>query len=232
MRIFAETSDPSLNIALVQSMSERIMQHFSGFHNSLDMRTALPKPFLAFYPALYSQSDLKCSVTLLSADGKSERSEQTTPPPQTEALEKRSSYDTMDPVSIEQFQPTRITRLGDIALARSGDKGPNLNIGIFVRKLAHWDWLRSFLTRARMAELLGEDWKEDEYYIERVEFPNIWAVHFVVYGILGRGVSSSSRLDALGKGVADFVRDVWVPVPERFLKDIQYFGAVRKEWNY
>lgn len=44
-------------------------------------------------------------------------------------------------------------------------------------------------------------------FLERVEFPRIWAVHFVVYGILGRGVSSSSRLDALGKGCADYLRD-------------------------
>jgi hypothetical protein len=64
-----------------------------------------------------------------------------------------------------------------------------------------------------MKALLGDDWREDEYFIERVEFPHIRAVHFVVYGILGRGVSSSSRLDGFGKGVADWLRDRVVPVP-------------------
>jgi hypothetical protein len=63
-----------------------------------------------------------------------------------------------------------------------------------------------------MVELMGEDWSED-YFLERVEFPNIFAVHFVVYGILGRGVSSSTRLDALGKAFADYMRDKVVEVP-------------------
>lgn len=70
---------------------------------------------------------------------------------------------------------------------------------------------------------MGDDWKE-EYFLERVEFPGIYAVHFVVYGILGRGVSGSSRLDSLGKGFADWVRDRWVDVPVELVG----FGATSK----
>jgi hypothetical protein len=44
------------------------------------------------------------------------------------------------------------------------------------------------------------------------------AVHFVVYGVLGRGVSGSSRLDAFAKGMGDWLRDVVVEVPVRFLE--------------
>ena len=79
-----------------------------------------------------------------------------------------------------------------------------------------WDWLRSFLTRSKMQELMGTDW-EDWYFVERVEMPLIKAVHFVIYGPLGRGVSSSRLLDALGKGFAEFIRAVHVPIPEKFL---------------
>ena len=68
------------------------------------------------------------------------------------------------------------------------------------------------MTRDRLRELLGSDFDES-YLIERVEFPHIRAVHFVVYGLLGRGVSSSSRLDGFGKGVADFLRDRVVDAP-------------------
>jgi hypothetical protein len=39
------------------------------------------------------------------------------------------------------------------------------------------------------------------------------AIHFVVYGILGRGVSSSSRLD----GFADYLRDKFVDAPVAIL---------------
>lgn len=60
-----------------------------------------------------------------------------------------------------------------------------------------------------------DDW-DDSFLIERVEFPRIYAVHFVICGILGRGVSSSSRLDGFGKGFADYVRDKIVQVPAEF----------------
>jgi len=39
-----------------------------------------------------------------------------------------------------------------------------------------------------------------------------------VYGILGRGVSGSARLDGLGKGVADYLRDKVVEVPVALLE--------------
>ena len=87
-------------------------------------------------------------------------------------------------------------------LARSGEKGSNANIG-FVLSAAHASARargadRSFLTHARLAQLLGDDW-DAAYHVERVEFSGIGAVHFVVYGILGRGVGGSARLDRLGR---------------------------------
>lgn len=135
-------------------------------------------------------------------------------PPVYEELEARPSYETHAPVSFRGA--FREIRLGDIALARSGDKGSNLNVGLFVQTQAQWHWLRSFMTVARFRELMGED-DSDDFFVERVEFKNILAVHFVVYGILGRGVSSTSRLDGFGKGFADFFRDKLVQVPEEIL---------------
>ena len=38
----------------------------------------------------------------------------------------------------------------------------------------------------RLAQLLGDEWDAADH-VERVEFAGIGAVHFVVYGILGRG---------------------------------------------
>jgi hypothetical protein len=39
----------------------------------------------------------------------------------------------------------------------------------------------------------------------------------VIYGCLGRGVSSSTRLDSLGKGFADYIRDRVIDIPIAFL---------------
>lgn len=92
-----------------------------------------------------------------------------------------------------------------------------MNCGLFTDRPEIWEWLRAFLTLDRMKKLVGRDWKDD-FQIERVEFPNIFAVHFVIYGILGRGVSSSTLLDNRGKGFTDYIRAKHVDVPEKFLQ--------------
>lgn len=169
---------------------------------------------------------------MLSSDGSLARSVLTTPPPTFTSLVPRDSYDTSSPTALHSLGPTVRLRLGDIVLARSGDKGPNLNIGFFVRDTPipnksattetfalAWEWLRAWLSRERFIDdLVGpEDWDQEQFHVERVEFARIKAVHFVVYGFLGRGVSSSPRLDCFGKGFADYVRDKWVDVPAALL---------------
>jgi hypothetical protein len=187
----------------------------AGFHASLDLRCAIPRPLNAYFSALYPQDCINEIVTFFGADGKVAQEFNAGHPPAYEPMAPRDSYDTTDPVTFSD-QPHISMRLGDIVLARSGDKGANLNFGVFVQTEAQWQWLRSFMSRATMRTLLGDD-ARDDYFIERVEFPHLFAVHFVIYGILGKGVSSSSRLDGFGKGFADFVRDIVVDVPKAIL---------------
>ncbi|KAF2751321.1 DUF1446-domain-containing protein [Sporormia fimetaria CBS 119925] len=232
LRIFAEASDPQINLGLASLLGEFAMQHYSGFHSTMDHRTAIPKPYISYYPAIYPQSSLKTSINLLSGSGTQIKTNTipTTPPSRFEDLEKRESYETNNPHLLSSFGSTIRARIGDVVLARSGDKGGNANIGFFIPTQLpssypassplykeSWDWLRSMLTVAKLKEMFGESW-DDSFYIERVEFPKIYAVHFVVYGVLGRGVSGSSRLDAFAKGMGDWLRDVVVDVPVRFLE--------------
>lgn len=93
-------------------------------------------------------------------------------------------------------------RLGDLVLGRLGDKGANINLGSFVREPAAWDWFLKFMTCTKLQELTGYDWKYG-CFIERVEVPHLYAVHFVIYGYLGRGVSSDIHVDVLGKSFAE-----------------------------
>lgn len=186
-------------------------------HCSLDWRNATPKPFVGYYPALVSQTEIEESVSLLQDENQWTRTV-VGPPLTTETVQKRDNYDPLKPQSLSSFEPTVTRPLGDIVLARSGDKGGNVNIGLFVQTQDQWDWFRAFMTRDRLRGLMGKDWR-DEYFIERVEMPGIRAVHFVVYGLLGRGVSSSRLLDSLGKGFAEFIRAVHVPVPVKFVNE-------------
>jgi hypothetical protein len=193
-----------------------LLRYHLGFHSSLDLRTTIPRPYLAYYPALWPQSDLEERVHFVTADG-STVSFDTSGPPKFEAVGERQTYDTEFPVDIKT--EIRKVRLGDIALGRSGDKGANLNFGLFVDTRVEWDWLRSYMSCAKAQELFADDWR-DEFTIERVEFPGIFTVHFVVYGILGRGVSSSRRLDGFGKGFVDYFRDKLVEVPYSLLEAV------------
>ncbi|KAH8433392.1 acyclic terpene utilization AtuA family protein [Aspergillus melleus] len=208
LRIFSASRSAGPVAAVSKAMKDISLKHFSGFHTTLDTRTSIPRPFLAYYPALVNQSDLTESINLL--EGNKTVSFDTGHPRQYKPLAGRESYDPDHTVPFTG--DSKSLRLGDITLARSGDKGGNLNFGIFPKAKEQWSWLRSYMSIARMRNLLGQDWR-DEYHIERVEFPRIQAVHFVIYGILGRGVSSSSRLDGFGKGFADYTRDKVVDVP-------------------
>jgi hypothetical protein len=194
-------------------------RHDAGFHSSLDMRTAIPRPFLAYYPAIVKQEELNEEINFIDGPD-SIKSFPTGHPSKYKDLPPRQSYN-HTPSSEEKpllDSPTRSIRLGDIALARSGDKGANLNFGLFVTEEDHWTWLRSYMSRERVRDMLAEDDDWDEsFLVERVEFPHIRAVHFVIYGILGRGVSSSSRLDGFGKGFADYLRDKFVDAPVAIL---------------
>jgi hypothetical protein len=227
-RLFVQADSEAPMFGLLKAWTETGMMHFSGLHLSLDWRTAVPRSYLAFYPAVWPQDSLDEGVSVLSASGEVAQTADAGHPPQYQKLQPRDNYETEHPVDTASFGPTRPARLGDVCLARSGDKGANINFGIFVRKAEQYPWLQSFMTRSRLQELMGADWKDD-FKIERMEFANILAVHFVIYGPLGRGVSSCRLLDSLGKGFADYIRDKVVDVPERFLEEVAIIKQQRRD---
>lgn len=188
----------------------------------------MPKPFLAFYPAIIEQSELNEAVSIISSDKSDIQRFAVGPPKRTESLAPREDYETSNPVNLQAFGETVMAPIGDIALGRSGDKGANINCGLYVNTPEEWEWFRSLMTKNKMREMMGTDWK-DWYHLERVEMPEIKAVHFVIYGPLGRGVTSSRLLDSLGKGFSEFIRDVHVPIPKKFLdsrSNLEHLSAV------
>ncbi|GII27229.1 acyclic terpene utilization AtuA family protein [Planotetraspora mira] len=104
----------------------------------------------------------------------------------------------------------QVRPLGTVAGARSGDKGGNANLGVWVRTAEQYAWLSSFLTVDRLRELLPET---GDLPIERFALPNLLALNFVVRGLLGRGVAASPLLDAQAKALGERLRAVAVPIP-------------------
>jgi len=153
-------------------------------------------------------------------------------------------------------------RFGTFVGARSGDKGGNANVGLWIRHPAEdaavalawqeadaltapqvdaehdtaqvwaadidldvdaeaveladarYEWLCDFLTRERLAEMLPE---AATLPVEIHYFPPLRAINIVVKGLLGRGVSETTRSDPQAKGLAEQLRAVWIDVPEQLL---------------
>ncbi|KAE8377931.1 hypothetical protein BDV26DRAFT_304669, partial [Aspergillus bertholletiae] len=187
------------------------MQGYGGFHPNMDMRTLAPKPYIRYFPARFQQSALK-----VRAHVEGEPPIEVELVAKTESFDGQPSYETSDPADLQSFGPTRRAPLGSIVLARSGDKGGNANVGLWVRNADEWAWLRTFLSTQRFKELLGDDY-QPEYRVERFELPHLHAVHFVTYGILQEGVSSSSIIDGFAKSFGEFVRARQVDIPVQFL---------------
>ena len=128
--------------------------------------------------------------------------------------------------------------LGAIVGTRSGDKGGDANVGIWVPdpveqaalrlaqgqaaslKMegtateladARYAWLCSFLTVERMRELLPE---VGDLRVERHVLANLRALNFVIHGLLGRGVAESTRSDPQAKGLGEHLRSRLVPIPD------------------
>ena len=115
--------------------------------------------------------------------------------------------------------------LGTFVHARSGDKGGNANIGLWVRqdpagsedptrRSARIDWLLGFITVERVRELLPET---SLLPVEVHPLPNLGGVNVIVEGLLGEGVAASTRFDPQAKALGEWVRSRLVDVPDELL---------------
>ncbi|KUF19928.1 acyclic terpene utilization AtuA family protein [Streptomyces silvensis] len=104
--------------------------------------------------------------------------------------------------------------LGLIAGARSGDKGGDANVGVWVRTDDAWRWLAHELTVERFRELIPESRGLD---VTRHLLPGLRALNFVVEGVLGAGVASQARFDPQAKALGEWLRSRHVDLPEELL---------------
>jgi hypothetical protein len=120
----------------------------------------------------------------------------------------------LEPPSYGQYERRP---LGELVGARSGDKGGNANVGVWVRRAEAFPWLWSFLTIERLRELVPE---AAPLRIERYELPNLCALNFVIEGFLGEGVSAATRTDPQAKSLGEFLRARIVDLPKDLLPAI------------
>jgi hypothetical protein len=110
--------------------------------------------------------------------------------------------------------PARRAPLGLVAGARSGDKGGDANVGVWVRTDAAWRWLVHELTADRFRQLIPES---RPLPVTRHVLPALRALNFVVEGILGEGVAAQHRFDPQAKALGEWLRSRHLDIPEALL---------------
>jgi hypothetical protein len=109
--------------------------------------------------------------------------------------------------------------LGRLAGARSGDKGGDANVGLWVRDETHLGWLERLVGDPDAVRRLLPEARDLDVEVHRL--PNLRAVNVVVHGLLGDGVASATRPDPQAKGLGEYLRSRLVDVPRTWLKDAQ-----------
>ncbi|MEU2119429.1 acyclic terpene utilization AtuA family protein [Streptomyces sp. NPDC016459] len=133
------------------------------------------------------------------------------PPAHIRALEPVPEPDLPDPLP---EGPARRVPLGRVAGARSGDKGGDANVGVWVRTEEEWRWLVHALTVDKLRELLPET---AALAVTRHVLPHLRALNFTVAGILGEGVASQARFDPQAKALGEWLRSRELDVPAGLL---------------
>jgi hypothetical protein len=165
-------------------------------------------PYGVYWPTLVPQSLLE--HTVVHPDGRRE----IVPPPPTAPYEAEVLTGAAEPYEAGE---TVDGPLGRLVHARSGDKGGNANVGLWVADPAAWPWLRATMTTELLRTLLPET---ADLVIDRYELPNLRAVNFVVRGLLDGGATEARRFDKQAKALGEWIRARHVPLPVRLLPGV------------
>lgn len=205
----AETVGRAVGAAAV----ELALGSYPGFHVTAPPGKAAP---YGVFEAAYADA-AEVPHTAVLPDG---RRVPVAPPPATRPLAPVPDLAPEPPPYAPSAAPharpprTRRVPLGALAGARSGDKGGSANLGVWVRDEAAWRWLAHELTTERLRELLPETAALE---ITRHPLPGLWAVNFIIGGLLGDGVASQARFDPQAKALGEWLRARHLEIPEELL---------------
>ena len=111
--------------------------------------------------------------------------------------------------------------VGTFVHARSGDKGGDANLGLWVthdsppeQYDARVTWLAKVMSPRKVRELIPE---AKELEVDVYVLANLGAVNVIIRGLLGQGVAASTRFDPQAKGLGEWVRSRIVHIQENLL---------------
>jgi hypothetical protein len=217
-RLRCVVRDPSADVAgkgFTGPLIELALASYPGFTATTPPTPATP---YGVYRAAYVPQDA-VTHTVHLPDGTT----QVIPPPENTLVEGGRSpvveQRAERVVSRDHSAPMRRLPLGTFVHARSGDKGGDANLGLWVsaadgRAEDRAAWLLSVVTPEWVRELLPEAAELD---VDVVPLPNLHGVNVVIHGLLGLGVAASSRFDPQAKGLGEWARSRHVDIPEELV---------------
>ena len=162
-----------------------------------------PSPCLKLFSFLYPKSMLPATIQLddqqieylcqnsSNANVESSASAGNELEPETEILQGSITY-----------------TLGDLAYARSGDKGDSCNIGVIARDPKYLPYIKKYVTSEAVHDYFEHFIDASEGKVTRFDLPGISAVNFLLEKSLGGGGIASLRPDPLGKSFAQMLLDL------------------------
>ncbi|CAB4757085.1 unannotated protein [freshwater metagenome] len=176
-----------------------------------------PTPYGVYRPAYVERSAVEHVVVL--PDG----SREVVPDPEVTAEADHAAGLRPTPFPAPADTLTRRMPLGTFVHARSGDKGGDANVGLWVAHDgsetydARVTWLAKLVSPRKVRELVPEAAALGEDAVEVHVLPNLGAVNVVIKGLLGDGVAASTRFDPQAKGLGEWMRARSVHVQEELL---------------
>ncbi|GAA4706227.1 DUF1446 domain-containing protein [Nocardioides conyzicola] len=204
-----DASPDPVGRAFTSAAVELALASYPGF--TMTAPPAQPTPY-GIYRAEYVDR-AAVTHTVVHADG---RREVVADPTEFSTADDRDSLRPSPfPAPIDSL--TRRAPLGSFVHARSGDKGGDANLGLWVvhdgsdKYEARVTWLTKLITPRKVRELLPEAADLD---VEVHVLPNLGGVNVLIRGLLGDGVAASTRFDPQAKGLGEWMRSRVVHVQE------------------
>jgi hypothetical protein len=179
---------------------EMALAHYPGMFLTSPPGDATP--FTIFEPGLVARGAVPMTVTIrgesftVSSDG-----------PAVQDVRGDEPAPTPEPPSDDA---TVTAPLGEVVGARSGDKGSDANVGVWVRDPAAFPWLVATLTVDLFRRLVPD---AADLEVERHVFPNLYALNFEIRGLLGGGAAANPRVDPQAKSLGEYLRARLVEIP-------------------
>jgi hypothetical protein len=190
---------------------ELALASYPGF--TMTAPPGAPTPYGVYRAALVDRARVEHAV--VHADG---RREVVADPPTSPQPPRDTSGTRPSPYPHPTDTLTRRLPLGSFVHARSGDKGGDANLGLWVRHdgppekyAARVEWLSKLITPTKVRELVPE---AAHLEVEVFLLPNLGGVNVVLHGLLGDGVAAGTRFDPQAKGLGEWVRSRLVSIEE------------------